>query len=357
MSTKTRSQKRGSARRGPAGKAGAKPKTTTQAPPRRRASTPARAQASRSGTAGGRLLVVGSVGLDTLETRAGRREDVLGGAASYFSAAASFLVPSVRLVGVVGDDFPGAHAAFLSSRGVDLGGLERAPGRTFRWSGRYAPDFSTRTTLKTDLGVFESFAPKLPPAWAASEYVFLANIQPALQLSLLEQVRAPRFVACDTMNFWIEGWRADLVKLLARVDMLMLNDEEARQLAGEANLPAAARAIRAMGPRAVIIKRGDAGALLFHEEGVFAAPAFPIEDVIDPTGAGDSFAGGFMAWIARAGSTSPASIRTAMILGSVLASFCVEGFSLDRYKSLDLGQVRTRFAAFADLVHFEKIRL
>jgi sugar/nucleoside kinase (ribokinase family) len=302
------------------------------------------------------LLVVGSVGLDTVETRVGKRAEVLGGAASYFSVAASFLAP-VRLTAVVGTDFPQDHTSLLESHKVDLAGLERVPGKTFRWSGVYAPDFSTRTTLDTQLNVFQDFQPKLPAAWKSSEYVFLANIDPVLQLSVLEQAGKPKFVACDTMNFWISGKRAELGKLLERVDMLLLNDEEARQLSGEANLPAAARAIRKMGPKAIVIKRGDAGALLFHEGGVFAAPAFPIENVVDPTGAGDSFGGGFMGWIAREGDTSPATIRTAMIMGSVVASFCVEDFSLDRFKRLDLSQIRERFQAFADLVHFEKIKL
>jgi sugar/nucleoside kinase (ribokinase family) len=303
-----------------------------------------------------KLLVVGSVGLDTVETRAGKRTEVLGGAASYFSVAASFLAP-VRLTAVVGTDFPSEHTQLLEGHKVDLAGLERVPGRTFRWSGVYAPDFSTRTTLDTQLNVFEKFQPKLPAAWTSSEYVFLANIHPALQLSVLEQSHKPKFVACDTMNFWISGERPALVRLLERVDMLLLNDEEARQLSGEANLPAAARAIRKLGPRAVVIKRGDAGALLFHEGGVFAAPAFPIEDVIDPTGAGDSFGGGFMGWLAHEGDTSPTTIRTAMIMGSVLASFSVEDFSLERFKRLDLTQIRERFQAFADLVHFEKIKI
>jgi len=302
------------------------------------------------------LLVVGSVAFDSVETRVGKRVEVLGGAASFVSVAASFLTPRPRLIGIVGADFPDGYSKQLESHGVDLEGLERVPGRTFRWSGVYSPDFATRTTLDTQLNVFQDFHPKLPPAWADSEYVFLANIDPVLQLDVLNQARKPRFVACDTMNFWIEGKRPELLRLLERVDMLLLNDEEARQLSGQANLPAAARAIRAMGPRAVVIKRGDAGALLFHEGGVFAAPAFPIEDVVDPTGAGDSFAGGFMGWIAHLGDTSPETIRTAMILGSVLASFSVEDFSLDRFKRLDLSQIRDRFAAFADLVHFEKIK-
>jgi sugar/nucleoside kinase (ribokinase family) len=302
------------------------------------------------------LLVVGSVAFDTIESRAGKRVEVLGGAASYFSTAASFL-SSPRLVGVVGTDFPEEHTALLQSYGVDVAGLERAAGRTFRWSGVYSADFLTRTTLDTQLNVFETFRPKLPPAWADSEYLFLANIDPVLQLGVLEQVKKPRFVACDTMNFWIGGKRPELLRLLERVDMLLLNDEEARQLSGEANLPAAARAIRAMGPRSVVIKRGDAGALLFHEGGVFAAPAFPIENVVDPTGAGDSFAGGFMGWLARERDHSPTTIRTAMILGSVLASLAVEDFGMDRFRRLDLSQIRERFTAFADLVHFEKIKI
>lgn len=302
------------------------------------------------------LLIVGSVGLDTVETVAGRHTDILGGAASYSAVAASFLAPA-RLVGVVGSDFPDQHVAFMKSRHVDLAGLEVAEGKTFRWSGKYAPDFSTRTTLDTQLNVFSSFKPKLPAAWKDSEFVFLANIDPELQLDVLQQVTRPRFVACDTMNFWIEGKREALGRLLQKVDMLLLNDEEARQLSGLSSLPAAARAIRKMGPSAVVIKRGDAGALLFHEGGVFAAPAFPIETVVDPTGAGDSFAGGFMGWLARMGGTSPADIRTALILGSVLASYCVEDFSLNRFQTLDLSGVRDRFTAFADLVHFEKIRL
>lgn len=303
------------------------------------------------------LLVVGSVALDTVETTRGRRDEVLGGAASYFSAAASFFAP-VRLVGVVGRDFPPAHEQLLASFGVDLAGLERADGRTFRWAGRYSPDFNNRTTLDTQLNVFESFRPKLPAPWQQSPYVFLANIDPVLQLGVLEQVERPKFVACDTMNFWItdERHRANLERVLARVDMLLLNDEEARLLARHDSLPSAARAIRAMGPKAVVVKRGDAGALLFHEGGVFAAPAYPIETVVDPTGAGDSFAGGFMGWLAHTGNLTPAGIRTALIVGSSLASYCCEDFSLERYRTLDLHAIRERFAAFADLVHFEHIR-
>jgi sugar/nucleoside kinase (ribokinase family) len=301
------------------------------------------------------LLVVGSVALDSVETLKERRDDILGGAASYFAAAASFFAP-VRLVGVVGSDFPAAHEALLAGFGVDLAGLERRAGRTFRWTGRYSADFNQRTTLDTQLNVFKSFAPRLPPTWSDSPFVFLANIDPALQLEVLEQAARPRFVACDTMNFWIEGQRRELERVLERVDMLLLNDEEARLLSRHDSLPSAARAIRAMGPKAVVVKRGDAGALLFHEGGIFAAPAFPVETVVDPTGAGDSFAGGFMGWLAHTGTFTPAGIRSALIVGSVLASFCCEEFGLDRLATLTLSAIRERFAAFADLVHFEKIR-
>jgi sugar/nucleoside kinase (ribokinase family) len=297
------------------------------------------------------LLVVGSLALDTIETQTSRREEVLGGAACYASFAASFFAP-VRLVGVVGQDFPAEHEDWLRSRKIDLAGLERAAGRTFRWAGRYAADFNQRTTLDTQLNVFETFRPKLPAAYADSELVFLANIDPVLQLEVLGQVRRPRFVACDTMNFWIGGKRAELLRVLERVNMVLLNDEEARQLSGKDNLPAAARVIRDMGPAAVVIKRGDAGALFFSQDGVFAAPAFPLETVVDPTGAGDSFAGGCMGWLARTGDLSSDGIRTALVFGTVCASFAVEDFSLDRFRTLDVAAIRTRAQAFADLVRF-----
>jgi sugar/nucleoside kinase (ribokinase family) len=301
------------------------------------------------------LLVVGSVALDSIETAAGARERVLGGAASYFSVAASFLTRSVRLVGVVGQDFPPAHVAFLRERGVDLMGLEQAAGPSFHWRGRYSADFARRETLETKLNVFEQFQPKLPDAYRDAELVFLANIHPALQLDVLEQVRHPRLVACDTMNFWIERNPEELRRTLGRVGLLVINDEEARQLAGEHNLVRAARAIRAMGPHSVIVKRGDSGALLFHEHGTFAAPAYPLEEVVDPTGAGDSFAGGFMGYLAEAGSIHPQDVRRAMIYGSVLASFCVEDFSLDRFRRITAADVHARFRAFKALTHFEDI--
>ena len=298
------------------------------------------------------LLVVGSVALDSVETSRDRRDEILGGAASFSCCAASFFARS-RLVGVVGGDFPAAHEDFLRSRGIDLGGLERAAGRTFRWAGRYAADFNTRTTLDTQLNVFETFKPKLPPAWTETPFVFLANIDPVLQLDVLTQVKKPRFAACDTMNFWIGGKRTELLAVLERVDMLLLNDEEARQLSGQSSLPSAARAICEMGPKAVVIKRGDAGALLFQGADLFAAPAFPLDNVVDPTGAGDSFAGGFMGYLAATGDTSADGVRSALVAGTVLASFCVEDFSLDRFRTLDAAAIRARIAAFADLLRFQ----
>src|SRR5262249_44212897 len=236
-------------------------------------------------------------------------------------------------------------------------GVESARGKTFHWRGRYSPDFASRTTLETQLGVFEQFRPQLPEPYREAEFVFLANIHPALQLDVLEQVRKPRLVACDTMNFWIERTPKELRRTLERVNLLVINDEEARQLAGEHNLVRAAHGILRMGPHSVIVKRGDSGALLFHEHGVFAAPAFPLEDVVDPTGAGDSFAGGFMGYLARTGRTDPEDIRRAMIYGSVLASFSVEDFSLDRFRRLSAADVYARFHAFKQLTHFEDIEL
>jgi sugar/nucleoside kinase (ribokinase family) len=308
------------------------------------------------------LLVVGSVALECLDGPFGRRPDVLGGSASFFALAASLLAPgAVKLVAVVGDDFPSVHVDLLRARGVDGAGLERVPGKTFRWAGRYADDLATRTTLDTQLGVFADFRPKLGPAHREAPLVFLGNIDPVLQLDVLEQVKKPALVACDTMNFWIGGKPAELARTLARVDLLVVNDEEARQLSGQHNLVKAAAAIRKLGPRAVVIKRGDSGALLFHEHGVFAAPALPLELVKDPTGAGDTFAGGFMGYLARAGvgrvPLSPQLIRGAMIAGSVLASFCVEDFSVDRLKVLTLAEVAQRFREFHELTHWEQVEL
>jgi sugar/nucleoside kinase (ribokinase family) len=304
-----------------------------------------------------KVLVVGSVALDDLDGPFGRHPDVLGGSASYASVAASFFTPHVSLVAVVGEDFPEEHVDLFRDRGVDVAGLTRVPGKTFRWRGRYAADLATRVTLDTQLGVFAEFRPRLGEAQRNAELLFLGNIDPVLQLEVLEQVRRPRLTVCDTMNFWITGKLDDLRRVLARVDLLVVNDEEARQLSGVHNLVRAAEAIRMMGPRAVVVKRGDSGALLFHDSGVFAAPALPLEEVRDPTGAGDTFAGGFVGSLARAGEVTPASIRQAMIYGSVLASFAVEGFSLDRLRVLTLHDIATRFRAFHHLTHFDNIEL
>ena len=302
------------------------------------------------------LLVVGSVALDSVETPMDRREDILGGSASFFSLISS-LITRARLVAVVGEDFPEEHVQTLAERNVDLEGLQRAAGRTFRWKGRYLPDMVGRETLDTQLNVFETFRPELPESYKDTDYVFLANIDPSLQLLVLEQITAPKLVATDTMNFWIEGARDNLIKVLARTNLLMLNDEECRQLSGKHNLVDGAAAIREMGPDAVVVKRGDAGAMLFDEQGIFWTPAFPVTSIVDPTGAGDTFAGGFMSYLDHTDSADPANLRRAMVYGSTVASFCVEDFSLDRLRTLTRDEVLQRCQKFADLVRFEDVTL
>jgi len=298
------------------------------------------------------LLVVGSVALDTVKTPFGERQDALGGSATFASVAASFFT-DVRLVGVVGDDFDPEHLDLLRSHGVDLEGLERAHGRTFRWSGVYGHDLNERTTLDTQLNVFAAFDPRLPPRYAKSEHLFLANVDPEVQLRVLEQVERPRFVALDTMNFWIEGKPEALRRVLSRVDALLLNDSEARMLAGTGNLLRAAAAIQALGPQVLVIKRGEYGAVLFTRDGVFCAPGFLLEEVLDPTGAGDTFAGGFMGYLAANGDLGGAALRRAIIFGSALASFSVESFSLDRLHRLTPPEISARFRAFQALTRFE----
>jgi sugar/nucleoside kinase (ribokinase family) len=302
------------------------------------------------------LLAVGSVALDSLETPFGRREDVLGGSASYFSVCSSFFGPT-RMVAVVGEDFPEEHVAFFSSRGIDLSGLVRQAGRTFRWKGRYEFDLNTAHTLDTQLNVFAQFRPDLPAHYRDSEYVFLGNIDPDLQRSVLDQVKAPRFVACDTMNFWISSKRESLLKTLKRVDLLFVNDAEARQLAEEHNVVKAAKRILSFGPRAVVVKRGEYGALYFSGDDVFAASAYPLPTVFDPTGAGDSFAGGFMGYVAKCRREDHATMRRAIVLGSVLASFTVEQFSLERLRSLRSEEIKGRYAEARKLAHFDDLEL
>jgi len=297
------------------------------------------------------LLVVGSVALDDLESPSGARSGVLGGAACYFALAASYFVP-VRAVGVVGEDFPSEHLDFLRTRDIDVEGIYSSPGKTFRWGGRYHHSLNDRDTVFTELGVFEGFQPKLNDAQRTSPFVFLANIHPSIQLDVLEQVEQPLFSAMDTMNFWIEGTPKELEQTLSRVGGLIINDEEARQLTGEHNLVRAAAAIRRLGPEIVVIKRGEHGALLFDREGVFMAPAFPLEEVQDPTGAGDTFAGGFMGSLARERFVGGETLRRAMIFGSTLASFCVERFSVDRMRELEMSEIYERYTHFRALTRF-----
>ncbi|HEX8823013.1 MAG TPA: PfkB family carbohydrate kinase [Archangium sp.] len=301
------------------------------------------------------LLVVGSVALDSVETPFGLKEDILGGSATYFSTSASFFAP-VKVVAVVGEDFPQAHLDFLRGRGVDIEGVTREKGRTFRWKGRYGWQLNEAETLDTQLNVFQTFSPKLPESYRDSQFVFLGNIHPELQAQVVDQVKGPKLVAADTMNFWINGSRPALLKTLQRVNLLFVNDAEARQLSGEHNIVRAARAILGMGPQRVVIKRGEYGALLFEQDHVFACPALPLADVFDPTGAGDTFAGGFMGTLAQHnGKLDSQVLRRAMVMGSVMASFTVEKFSLERLREVDRKLIHGRFADFKRLTHFEDL--
>lgn len=299
------------------------------------------------------VLVVGSIGIDDIETPFGKVERVLGGSATYASAAASLFAP-VRFVGVAGEDLPRDAFRFLEQRGVDLAGLERVRGgKTFRWAGKYHFDLNTRDTLLTELNTLGTFDPKLPGAYRATPFVFLGNLVPAIQAKVLDQLAGrPQLTVLDTMNYWIEGARKDLEQVLRRVDVLIVNDSEARQLAGTPNLVLAARNIQGMGPRTVVIKKGEHGALLFREDGVFSAPALPLEQVFDPTGAGDAFAGGFIGALAREGRTDEAAMRRAVIAGSAVASFCVERFSVDGLKDRTPAEVEQRLAMFRALAHW-----
>lgn len=300
------------------------------------------------------ILVVGSVAFDSVETPFGKADNVLGGSATYFSTAASYF-SDVKLVAVVGEDFPDEHINFLKNKGVDVNGLKRVQGKTFRWQGSYDYDLNEAHTLATHLNVFEKFKPEIPSAYQDTPYVFLANIDPAIQLDVLLQVEKPKFVACDTMNFWIEGKPQDLKRLLSKVDLFVLNEGEAREFAGEPNLVRAAKQILSYGPKTLIIKRGEYGALMFNGNSVFSAPAYPLESIFDPTGAGDSFAGGLMGYLANTDDTSEANIRQAIIFGSVMASFNVEDFSLNRMKTLTLKEIHERYREFKQLTHFEDI--
>ncbi len=302
------------------------------------------------------LLVVGSIALDTIETPFGRADMVAGGSAVYISAAASYFTAPIRLVGVVGDDFPKSELEYLKSRGVDLEGLQVVKGgKTFHWSGRYHYDLNQRDTLDTQLNVFEKFDPVIPASYRKSRYVLLGNIDPVLQRRVIESLDAkPDLVICDTMNFWIEGKRDELLKTLKVVDVIIVNDSEARLLSSEPNLVKAAKKIMMMGPRVVIIKKGEHGALLFTSDTVFSAPAFPLEFIYDPTGAGDTFAGGFIGHIVRTEDVSDENLKRAVIYGSVLASFSVARFGIEALKELSDIEIMGRYRDFIDLSRFEE---
>jgi sugar/nucleoside kinase (ribokinase family) len=299
------------------------------------------------------VLVVGSVALDSVETPFGKADEVVGGSAVFFAASASHLT-NVQVVGVVGNDYPLDKLLPLEQRNVDLSGIEQGDGPSFRWRGRYRHDLNSAETLETHLGVFSHFDPKVPERFAAPDFLFLANIDPRLQLSVLRQVERPKLVACDTMNFWIESRRPDFLELLKHVDLVTLNDGEARQLTEQTNLVRAARLIMDRGPTHVVIKRGEHGAFLFHGSTIFFAPAYPLENVFDPTGAGDSFAGGFIGYLARTGDLSEANMRRAMIYGSAMGSFAVERFSMERLMTVTKSEIDERVRAFRQLVMFDE---
>ncbi|MGE5397912.1 MAG: PfkB family carbohydrate kinase [Chitinophagales bacterium] len=298
------------------------------------------------------ILVVGSVALDSVETPFGKADDILGGSATYFSTSASFFT-DVNLVAVVGDDFPEEHIEFLKTKSIDTKGLVREKGNTFRWKGSYSYDMNEAHTLETHLNVFEKFRPLIPEEYTSSEYVFLANIDPELQLDILDKVRNPRVVALDTMNYWISNKPEAVKRVMERVDIVIINEGEARQLAQETNLIKAAIRILNMGVNTLVIKRGEYGVIMFTHDSMFAAPAFPLTDVKDPTGAGDTFAGGFLGYLANTGNDNEACIRQAIIFGSIMASFNVEDFSLNRMRNLTYKEIETRFKSFKTLTHFD----
>ena len=294
------------------------------------------------------IVVVGSVAYDTVETARGKRDDALGGAATFFSIAARFFAP-VSMVGVIGEDFKPEHLRMLTERGIDTRGLEKAPGKTFHWHGRYHEDMNKRDTISLALNVFDGFNPTLLPDQQHCDYLFLANISPELQYRVMSQVTNPKLVAADTMDFWIQNARPHLTRLLERLDILTVNDDEARMLSGEHNLVKAGRAILKMGPKSVLVKRGEYGVLQFSKDGMFAVPAFPLEEVNDPTGAGDTFAGGLMGFLARQGRLTESILRTAVVYGTVMASYCVENFSMDRLLELTWEEIDHRYRAFIEL--------
>jgi sugar/nucleoside kinase (ribokinase family) len=294
------------------------------------------------------VLIVGSMAFDDLELPSVNAKDVVGGAATYAAYAASLFAP-VRIVAVVGEDFPRSVLEELGERDVDCSGVEHAKGKTFRWAGRYAANLASRETLDTQLNVFADFRPKLPPSYVSSPYVLLGNIQPQLQLDVLAQIKAPKFVAADTMNFWISGERKKLGEVLSKIDTLVINDEELRQLAEIHNIRRAAAAVRKLGPKRLVVKRGEYGAMLFDDDGVFFTPAYPLEDEIDPTGAGDSFAGALLGYLAACGTLDGAALRRGLTLASAVASFCVEGVGPAKLKAVERADVMMRLESLRTL--------
>jgi sugar/nucleoside kinase (ribokinase family) len=298
------------------------------------------------------LLVVGSVAFDDISTPLGRAENILGGSATYFSITASNFVP-VRIVAVVGDDFGPNELSAFDGRPIDTSGMERASGKTFRWRGEYSGDMNQAKTLETQLNVFQHFSPKIPPSYLASEFVFLGNIDPTLQLSVRQQLPLARLVACDTMNYWIQGVPGELRKTLQAVDMLIINEGEARMISGIDNLRRAASEVLKLGPKALVVKRGEYGACLFQDGSIFFAPGYPLEQVYDPTGAGDTFAGGFMGYLASCGEVNEVNLRRGLIYGSVMASFAVEAFGLRRLLTVTPEEIQKRFQEFKNMTHFD----
>jgi sugar/nucleoside kinase (ribokinase family) len=301
------------------------------------------------------LLVVGSVAIDSIETPFGKVKDALGGSAMYISVAASYFTAPVRLVGVVGGDFPREYMNFLEERDIDLDGLQIVrEGKTFRWGGRYHYDLNMRDSLYTDLNVFEKFDPIIPNGFRNSAYICLGNIDPVLQRRVLERVAKPRLVVGDTMNYWIENKPDELAQTMKFMDVLVVNDSEARLLTREPNLIKAAKQIMKAGPKIVIVKKGEHGALLVTEETIFSAPAYPVEDINDPTGAGDAFAGGFVGWLARTDDLTAENLRRAVVYGSTLASFCVSKFSVEGLRDLTYLQIQDRYRSFMQLSRFDE---
>jgi len=300
------------------------------------------------------IVVVGSVALDSVKTPFGEVREVLGGSATYFSTSASFFT-DVKLVAVVGEDFPLSYVKLLESRAIDLSGLQKRPGKTFRWKGEYGYDLNEAITLDTKLNVFENFTPVIPKEYKNTDYVFLANIDPELQSKVLKSIENPKLVALDTMNFWIKGRPMELKEVLADIDILIINDAETREFAKEPNIVRAAQKILKLGPKMIIVKRGEYGALMFSDSSIFAAPAYPLHSINDPTGAGDTFAGGFLGYIASIDRFDESAIRQGIIFGSVMASFACEDFSLNRLISLTMDEIKERFREFKRLSHFDDL--